>query len=384
MSPRDLLESYALPLASFATVALLFVVWVANRRRERRRARSAASPTGPGVALALALDGDLAEARDILARRVRSGGSDGLDALIGLVAVLKAEGDLERARALLDRLAARQASAPWLHAMRLRLALDAGRLDDACRLVDEGDDVPLEMALAALGRAGRWSDALRHYRGAVPRRQRDPATEAALAAGCASELQREGQSRSARRALRRALALDPDGVLPLAIAADLHPRDAERHRFARMLAEHLPGRAPVVPEAVREARRRYAEGAHEAALGIVRDHLEVAPRDWVVRRLYARWIVERGAPDDWRAELAEIVGLLTADDAEPLPVECGRCGHTEREPFAICPRCDALGSIRAVARRRDDPGRGVPSSAGAALTELLAAGEGPERESGAG
>lgn len=374
MSPRDLLESYALPLASFATVVTLFVVWVVARRRERRRARARRSPMGPGVALALALDGDLAGAREILAREVRSGGAIGLDALVGLIAVLKAEGDLARARALLDRLAVRRPNAPWLDAMRLRLALDDGRLDDACRLVDDGAEVPLEMAIAALGRAGRWADALRRYRQSVGRRQRDAQIEAALAAGCAVELQRQGQPRGARRALRRALALDAQGVLPLAVAAGLHPKDAERHRLARTLGERLPGQhgETPLPEAVVRAMARWDEGDHEVALGILRDTLEHSPADWAVRRLYARWIVEVGSADDWRAELAEIVGLLAEADDEPVPVECGRCGHVEPEPFAICPRCDALGSIRAVARRRDDRRRGMPSSAGSALAELMA------------
>lgn len=374
MSPRELLESYALPLASFATVVALFVVWLVARRREHRRSRGRRSPNGPGVALALALDGDLAGARSILAELVGRGGPDGLDGLVGLVAVLKAEGDLTRARALLDRLSTRHPGAPWLDAMRLRLALDDGRLEDACCLVDGGAEVPLEMALAALGRAGRWADALRRYRQSVPRRQREPETEAALAAGCAAELMRAGQPRSARRALKRALSLDPNGVLPLAVAADMHPRDGERHRLARALGERLPGRHgdPPEPEAVQRAREQWAAGDHEVALGILRDHLEDSPRDWMVRRLYARWIVEVGVADDWRAELAEVVALLADDGDEQSPVECARCGHVEREPFAVCPRCDALGSLRGVARRRDDGGRGVPSSAGAALAELMA------------
>lgn len=161
MDPRDLLETYALPLASFATVCGLFVVWLVARRRERRRPRVRRSPTGPGAALALALDGDLGRARDILTEAVRGGGPEAIDALVGLVAVLRAEGDLGRARTMLDRLAARQGPTPWLDAMRLRIALDDGRLDDACRLVDAGTEVPLEMAIAALARGGRWADALR-------------------------------------------------------------------------------------------------------------------------------------------------------------------------------------------------------------------------------
>lgn len=374
MDPRALLETYALPIASFGAVSALLVAWLVARRAERRRARRVRSPSGPGVALALALDGDLDEAKRVLAGRVRAGGADAVDALVGLVAVLKARGESQKARALLDRLAARSAGpAPWLDAMRLRLALDAGRLDDACRLVDGRPDVPMEMALAALCRAGRWADALRRYRTGVSRRQRDPHIEAALAAGCAAELERAGHGRSARRAIKRALALDPQGVLPLAVAASLHPRDADRHRFARLLGERLPGhRAAEAPvrDDVREALRLDAAGRREEALGRLRDLLEAEPRAWDVRRLYARWIVESGGPDDWRVELAEIVGLLAADDGPP-PVECVACGFVAADAFAICPRCDAIGSIRAVERRGDEPPRGTPSAAGTSLSHLI-------------
>ncbi|MEZ4435538.1 MAG: hypothetical protein R3F65_24305 [bacterium] len=92
MDPRDLLETYALPIAAFAAAAVLLGAWIAARRADRRRARRASSPSGPGAALALALDGDLDHARRILEERVRLGGPERVDALVGLVAVLKAQG----------------------------------------------------------------------------------------------------------------------------------------------------------------------------------------------------------------------------------------------------------------------------------------------------
>lgn len=393
MHPRELLESYALPLAAFAVAVVLLGAWLASRRAERRRPRRPNSPSGPGAALALALDGDLTRARHILEERVRLGGAERVDALVGLVAVLKAEGRADRARELLDRLAGR-IQAPWLDAMRVRLALDAGEVEAAATLVDATPELPLELALAALGRADRWSDALRRYRATLPRRLRDTELEGALAAGCAFELTRAHHTRSARRALKRALALDPEGVLPLLVAARLHPKETERHRSARKLAGRLPGFGPSPTsnprvEALQAAVSLDESGEREAALGAVRDILEQTPRAWDVRGVYARWIIESGTPDDWRTELAELVELLAHDDSEASPVACRACRYKSNTPFAICPRCDAIGSIELVERRADhapDPGS---SAVGTALTELLATPgaaehEGPRRLTPAG
>lgn len=392
MDPRDLLETYALPIAAFAAAVVLLGAWIAARRADRRRARRASSPSGPGAALALALDGDLDHARRILEERVRLGGPERVDALVGLVAVLKAQGRAPRARELVDQLAGR-VQAPWLDALRVRLALDAGDVTAAAALVDERHELPIELALAALARADRWSDALRRYRATHSRRARDPALEAALAAGCAFELTRAHHTRSARRALKRALALDPDGVLPLVVAARLHPKETERHRSARKLAGRLPGFGPSPAanpraEALAAALSLDESGQREAALGAVRDLLERHPRAWDARAVYTRWIIQSGTPEDWRHELAELVDLLTDDGAAP-PVACRACGYTTPTPFAICPRCDAIGSVELVERRGDhapDPGS---SAVGTALSELLATPgaaehEGPRRLTPAG
>lgn len=376
MDPRDLLEAYALPLAAFGAAVAMLIAWLAARRAERRRPRRPPSPSGPGAALALALDGDLTAARRVLEDRVRFPGPERIDALVGLIAVLKAQGELGRARELLEHLAGR-VRAPWLDAMRVRLALDAGEVAAAAALVDESDDLPLELALAALCRADRWADALRRYRTALHRRQRDPTLEGALAAGCAFELTRVEHHRNARRALKRALALDPDGVLPLVVAAHLHPKASERHRCAHKLAGRLPGYEPSPAgdphlEALQTALSLDESGAREAALGALRDMLEDDPRAWDVRVVYTRWIIESGTPDDWRTELAELVGLLAAEAAAPQPVACGACHYVTATPFAICPRCDAIGSIELIERRRDPAVPAPVSAVGTALAELLA------------
>lgn len=368
MGLRELLEQYALPLASF--VAVLVVLAIARRRRQARRRRAAERPGGPGVALALALDGDLERSRILLERRLRLGGAAGLDALVGLMAVLRAQGDHARARAVLDRLSKRQ-SAPWLDAMRVRLALDEGRIAEACAVVESGRPVPVETAVAALARAGRWADALRRYRAAVPRRQRTAAMEAALAAGCAACFADRGQQRSARRALKRALALDPEGLLPMYVAARLHPKPADRHRFAERLARQMPTDGPVRHERdeVRQARQLDADGGREAAMGILRDVLDAEPRAWDARRLYTAWLVESGGADDWRAELAELVDLLAEKAAGPVGARCTDCGLIVAELFAICPRCDALGTADPTGAAGSDR-RAEPSAVGTALEAL--------------
>lgn len=374
MSLRDLLETYALPLLAIGAAVLALGVWLRRRRRERERRAAYRPPEGPGTALALALDGDLSGAQRVLEATLRITGPSAADLVVGLVAVLKAQGQTDRARALLDRLALRDAPA-WLSAIRVRLALDGGAPSEAAALADR-PGVPIELALAALCRAGRWSDALRRYRSGVPRRDRSAGTEAALAAGCAVELASVGQDRSARRAVKRALALDPDGALPLMVATRLHPRAAERKRAAERVGRELPGitEPGSGPEAetIERAQAADADGEREKALGILRDAVEYAPRSWAVRRLYAEWLIESGAPEDWRAELAEIVDLLATPDQAHRPTRCVRCDLVRPEPFAVCPRCDAIGQIEPATSVESGPAAQLfASTVGCDLAPLL-------------
>lgn len=375
MSLRDLLETYALPLLALGAAVFALAVWMRRRRRERERQAAYRPPEGPGTALALALDGDLDGARRVLEATLKVTGPSAADLVVGLVAILKAQGHIARARALLDRLA-RPGAPAWLTAVRVRLALDAGALPEAAAMVDAHPSLPVELALAVLCRAGRWSDALRRYRIHVPRRERDGATEGALAAGCAAELARQGQLRSARRALKRALALDPRGALPLMVASRLHPRVAERKRAAERIADRLPGinHATNGPhdEALDAARAADAEGERERALGILRDTVEQSPRAWVVRRQYAQWLVESGTADDWRAELAEIVELLVEPASTRRPTRCTACDLIQIEPFAVCPRCDAIGQIEPAASDAERPAIQLfASTTGCDLTPVL-------------
>lgn len=374
-------------VAVFATVAASGVgvaIWWSLRRRRGRRQRQGAAPTGVGAALAHALEGDLDTARAMLERLVRHGGAQRADAIVALVAVLRAQGDAPRAEALVERLG-RVSSASWIEALRVRVALDGGHLERAARLVERGAAVPVDLAVAALCRSGQWGHAARVYRERTPKRERDLEIEGALLAGEAAAAARAGDLRAAQKTLKRALGVAPDAFLVVAVASVLHPKPTERARFARALESYLrpgdgesPAGAPGISSAdeveglLSAARARFEAGEREVALGILRDHLDKAPRAWLVRRQYAQWMLAHGGPADWRTELAEVLTFLPGERVRPtVRFECRACGYEGREEFFVCPRCDAIGRLAARPEHPGSARSAVPSEAGARLDDLL-------------
>lgn len=373
-------------VALVAAVALTAAlgVYAGHGRKQRRLGARQRPPTGVGAALALALEGDLAEARNMLQHLIRAGGVHRADAIVGLVAVLRASGETERAEALVERLV-RACDEPWVHALRVRLALDAGHLQRAAARA-EAPGVPTDLAVAALARAGKWDAAWRRYRSDVGRKTRAPSIESTLLAGRAAAAARSGDLRSARRDLKRALAADEQGVAALAVGARLHAKPAERARLAARLDALLSGRADAgetsgggtsissadeVEGLLERARQRFEAGEREVALGMVRDHLDRHPDAWSARRQYAQWMLDHGEPADWRAELAELLHLLPeAEEADAAACRCTACGFVAGQPLFVCPRCDALGTLRPDGddRRLDAV---PPSEAGARLDELV-------------
>lgn len=344
-----------------------------------------------------AIGGDLRRARSTLEAVIRAGGSERREGLIGLVAVLGALGEGQRARRLVDDLLARGGSQPWLIPVKMRLMLDAGEVDAAAALAARHEEAPLEIALAALIRAGRWEEAISRYEARVPRKQRVRTVMGALMAGLALEYHRVGLERGARKALKQAEAWAPESGLTALAGATLHTRPNDRTRADAVLTETAPHLLPLVETQRLEPTRRlrrptsskkaagadespltraqalYEDGSVETALGVLRVHLDDHPDDHQVRAVYGRWIVEHGEPADWKAELREI--------AEHLPVEpppaavrsvCRRCGYTGPEAWFVCPRCDALDQV-APARAGVMPEIDVvkPSSEGARLADLL-------------
>lgn len=362
--------------------------------RPRRRAPSAvASPRGVGAALAFALDGELARARALMEAQVRATRGADPDAVLGLLAVLRAEGRHARAAALVQGLLRRQSS-PWLLAAGVRICLDAGQPLRAAALARSGP-VPLDLRVAAFVRAGRPAEALAVLAGRTGRREGTPAQLASVLALVALELARQGDERGARRRFKRALAIAPDAIAVLVAGEHLHARPADRTRAAARLAERCSreavndaspsvaagrgrglraGRTPADEASIEEgvlgmARAAVAEGKLEEALGRLRDRLDKAPDDDAVRRQYEAWIVAHGDPADWRAALAERAELGPPRAPEAASLACSHCGLAIAEPVFLCPRCDRFDTLQRASG--EPPRAGVrPSALGARLVDI--------------
>jgi tetratricopeptide (TPR) repeat protein len=345
-------EELFVPIALIVVVVLLGVVWVMGRRRAKAAA-VAASQMGAGSALACALDADLDGAQRVLEAQIRRPGGRTPDAVVGLIAVLRARQSWSRATELLDRLAQGRRM-PWLAALRVRLSLDTGAVDAAIELVAEDDAVPSELAVAAYARGGRWRDAHARYRKSTSRKDRREVYEANLLGGVAVELAEAGDDRGARKALKKAQGLDPAGLLVQLAAERLRP-EGEGKETTGPVRARVPWLFPAAggrispDEAAQavldDARAQYDQGHTELALGHLRDALEARPHLHALRMQYADWILDSGEPSDWRAELSEVLEMLHRLEPNRVRPSCGGCGFHGVYPFAVCPRCNAVGSV---------------------------------------
>lgn len=375
MTPTELLQAYATTPAILVGVSLLvllaLVATMVGRRRTSQRGTRA--PSGAGVALAHALEGHHERAAEVLETLVRAGGPGRADAVVGLVAVLRAQGSYERATNLVEALAER-GGAEWIDAVRVRLALDRGRVERAAELADR-PGVPVDLALAAYARSGRFDEAVALYHRRVKRKARDAEVEATLVAGQAAAAARRSELRAARKLAKRAVALSGDTLAAAAVGNRLHPKDGERARLRGLLAERTRWAKPHADSGIGSEVSVAAAASPEAreqALAALREHLDVHPGDHEARRLYGEWVLREGGPGDWRSELAEVLeNLPEGAEEEEGVAHCGRCGYRAEAVFFVCPRCDAFGSLEMRGKGRLAAGGVQLAETGAALAALM-------------
>ncbi len=355
------------------SLVVLTALLVTLKGRRRRRPTRNPTPTGAGVALAHALEGDHDRAADVLEALVRAGGPGRADAVVGLVAVLRAQGAHERAANLVEALAQR-GGADWIDAVRVRIALDRGRVARAADLASR-PGVPTDLALAALTRAGQFERGLDLYHERVKRKARDPLVEATLLAGQAAAASRAGNTRAARKLAKRATGQAADALAVACVGRALHPKAAERERLAALVTERTRLTKPAAGWRI-ESETSLGETdtpeAREGALAMLRDHLDQNPTDWAARRLYGEWVLREGEPGDWRSEFAEVLAVLPQGaDEEVGEAVCRRCGHAAEAPFFVCPRCDVFGSLEMRPQGRSASREAKPSEKGATLAGLM-------------
>ena len=190
---------------------MLLVAWVIQKLRSRGE-RIQTAPEEIGFALAKVLAGDLSGARRILEQKTSANNHEFTSAVVGLVAVLRAQGEYHRAKTLLDQLALKT-NRVWVDELRVQLCLDSNDLAGALDLCEALDDLPVELHVAVLARSSRWEAALELYRDKTSRRGRLAESEANLLAGAATQMYIRGEEKRPYKMLNRARALAPEAFM---------------------------------------------------------------------------------------------------------------------------------------------------------------------------
>jgi len=359
-------------------LAVLLTYWIVERFRNRFK-RSSPPPRSSGLAIAKVLDGDLAEARAILEEKTSANGVDFVDGLIGLVAVLRKQGEVQRARTLLEQLGEHEKTA-WVDELKVRLCLDTDDLAAALEYVENIPDIPLEIALATLARCQLWDDALDLYRKRVNRKVRASDLEANLMAGAAIKLFQVQRDKVASKQLKKATNLNGDAQLVLLgntlYSESKSVRDSAKERLLLQWPWFFTDTletSTLVPtsDVLERSRTQWNAGEKSSALGLLRDCLEAEPNDWVVRRQYVTWILDGDDPLSWRAELADLIERLKSPMNLTIKGYCQDCGLEGHTLVTVCPRCDAIGRFGRNPVAGKMAARYLEHSLGASVSDLV-------------
>ncbi len=255
----------------------------------------------------------------------------------GLLRRATEQGNWAEAAQLAEAAEAAHPGAAWLRGERARLAVRAGRWEDALALADA--DAP--KAALGVGAAEAATDPAR-ARVLARRAWRDDPALAPAALAYATRLRTAGRERRAQAVIRRSWALAPHADLAAFALAPL------REPLARMqAAQRLAATTPDHPEAhLLLARTALAAGL----VGEARRHAEAAQRTGLTqRRLWLlRADIEEAAGGSTEAgRAAQRDALRRAADADPDPTwRCTAC-HAVSERWApACPTCRAAGTLR--------------------------------------
>lgn len=255
----------------------------------------------------------------------------------GLLRRASERGDWAEAARLAQHAEAAHPGGAWLRGERARLAVRAGRWEEALELADA--DAP--KAALGVGAAEAATDSARARQLARRAWKDDPAL-APAALAYASRLRAAGRERRAQAVIRRSWTLAP------------HPELAEfalapvREPLARMqAAQRLAASSPEHPEAhLLLARAALAAGL----VGEARRHADAARQAGLTqRRLWLlRAAIEEAADGSTEAgRVAQRDALRHAADADPDPSwRCTACHATAERWTPACPSCATAGSLR--------------------------------------
>ncbi|HVB68347.1 MAG TPA: heme biosynthesis HemY N-terminal domain-containing protein [Acetobacteraceae bacterium] len=255
----------------------------------------------------------------------------------GLLRRATERGDWDTAARLAQAAEAAHPGAVWLRGERTRLAVRAGRWEEALALTDA--DAP--KAALGVGAAEAATDPAR-ARMLAQRAWKDDPALAPAALAYATRLRAAGRERRAQAVIRRSWALAPHPDLAdfaLAPTTDKLARMQAAQRLAAARPDHpeahmLLARAALAAGLFGEARR-HAEAAVQTGL--------TQRRVWLLRAA-----IEEAADGSTEAgRAAQRDALRHAAEASPDPVwRCTACQAVAARWAPACPACDAAGTLR--------------------------------------
>ena len=198
--------------------------------------------------------------------------------------------------------------------------------------------MPAGLAVAVLGRAGHWEDALKFYRERIPKKVRRVSVEADLLAAAGFAALRNSSRALARERFGLALQLSDRSLLARAGYAAL-----DINRPVKLESPEWPWALLRTDETFQIVPSSHSIEGQASPHNEERTEVVVNGERWRASISNVANALDSDDPNVWHSELKECLEVFKKVERVSIKGYCSCCGYEAEAPMLVCRRCDNIG-----------------------------------------